>query len=59
MSIRSNVILMARVDDPIQQRTRATRTTVVSVEHDAAEALPTVVEMALELAPSVDEWDRY
>lgn len=57
--IRSNVVLMARVDDPIQQRTRTTRSTIVIVEHFPGEALTTVVEMAMELAPDVKEWGRY
>lgn len=56
---RSNVVLMARVDDPIQGRTLTTRSTVVTVEHPADEALATVVELALELAPDVKDWPRY
>lgn len=50
---------MARVDDPIQQRTLTTRSTIVQVEHYADDALPAVVEMALEIAPDVKDWNRY
>lgn len=55
---RSNVVLLARVDDPIQQVTRTTRSTIVMVEHEPGEALTTVVEMAIELAPAVTEWTK-
>jgi len=36
-----------------------TRSTVVRVEHFSDDALTKVVEMALEIAPDVEEWDRY
>lgn len=57
--IRSHVVLLARVDDPVKAVTLTTRTTIVPVEHYADDPLPKVVEMALELAPDVKEWSQY
>jgi hypothetical protein len=59
MSARSNVVLMARVDDPIQQRTLGTRSTIVTVEHAPGEAIHQIMEMALEIGPPVSEWNKY
>jgi hypothetical protein len=58
-SERSNVVLMARVDDPIEQRTRGTRSTIVTVEHEPGDAIPAIMEMAVEIAPPIEEWSKY
>jgi hypothetical protein len=52
-------MLTARVDDPIQGPTLATCSTIVNVEHFPDDSPPRVVEMALELAPDVEDWSRY
>ena len=55
----STVVLVARVDDPVVKTTEGTWSTVVGVEHYDDDPLPTVVEMAMEIAPPVTEWSRY
>jgi len=59
MTERCNVVLMARVDDPIRGVTRGTRSTIVIVEHEPSDAIHTIMEMALEIGPPVSEWNRY
>jgi hypothetical protein len=58
-TVFSNVVLMARVDDPVRGVTRETRSTVQTVEHDPSDTPAMVVESALEIAPAVKEWPRY
>jgi hypothetical protein len=55
----SNVVLLARVDDPVRCVTLETRSTVQTVEHDAADTAAMIVETALEIAPAVKDWPRY
>jgi hypothetical protein len=55
----SNVVLMARVDDPVRAVTVETRSTIQTVEHDEADTPAMVVESALEIAPAVKDWPRY
>jgi hypothetical protein len=58
MSSQSHIVLLARVDDPVRLVTKATYSTVVTVEHSPNDSPAAVVEMALELAPSVQDWSR-
>lgn len=59
-TVRSMVVLSASIHDPLEPRRMVlTRSTVVRVEHFSDDALTKVVEMALEIAPDVEEWDRY
>ena len=55
----SNVVLIARVDDPTTQTTRETRSVVIPVVHEPYVSPAEIIEKALLIGPSADEWRRY
>lgn len=57
--VTSNVVLMARVDDPLLGDTVATYSTIQPVQHEEGEAAARIVEYALEIADDVKNWQRY
>ena len=54
----SNVVLIARVDDPAAQTTRETRTVIVPVEHEPDLTPAEIIELALEIGPYAAEGGR-
>jgi hypothetical protein len=55
-----NVVLLARVDDPVTGATLATFSTIQPVQHEDEDSAPALIaESALELAADVGGWTRY
>lgn len=55
---QANVVLVARVDDPVLLLTCATFSTVVQVETVEGDTNEVIVDCALEIAPPMQDWTK-